>query len=53
MEEAENYISNRADDIELGLDGEGYDINNEIENEIKNLQNIHCFEIFLNKKWQI
>ena len=37
LEEAENYISNRADDIELGLDGEGYDINKEIENEIKNL----------------
>ena len=37
LEEAENYILNRADDIELGLDGEGYDINKEIENEIKNL----------------
>lgn len=37
LAEAENYILNRVDDIELGLDEEVYDINKEIENEIKNL----------------
>ena len=30
LEEAEKYISNKADNIELDLDEEGYDVNKKI-----------------------